>query len=92
MVVSSTENTTLAIPVEETTLDVTTPKLKLRRPPRKHEEDVRPNMAAWTLPCCLIKIWHKYKRKRWKPTWTLSMTKAAVLILHLRTYVMTVHP
>lgn len=46
MVVSSTENTTLAIPVEETTLDVTTPKLKLRRPPRKHEVDVRPNMAA----------------------------------------------
>lgn len=46
MVVSLTENTTLEIPVEETTVDVTTPKLKLRRPPREHEVDVRPNTAA----------------------------------------------
>ena len=75
MVVSLTENTTLEIPVEETTVDVTTPKLKLRRPPREHEVDVRPNTAAYTLPSCLIKIWNKYKRNRWKPTWTLSMTK-----------------
>lgn len=46
MVVSLTENTTLEIPVEETTVDVTTPKLKLPRPPREHEVDVRPNTAA----------------------------------------------